>query len=166
MSASFRYDEKAKLWEVELPGMHTGAIPRVLVDTPCTGKDGVFHFEESIATVGADQITLGRDTPLPHGYINDPVMMDWEVRWVPDRKHWAVWFGNEAVASTEVLTLNCHASTHEGILHCRAECLVNGATFKTGMQPNAGKIHLRTLVVYNQTVDVQVIGMGSKALAG
>jgi len=166
MAASFQWDDTLREWAVVLPDGSTHHAKRITVDTPCDGRAGVMEFTETQMTFSnSGNATLGRDTPLPHGYVNDPVMLDWQVRRDPETRTWIVFNSKGDVATTRWLTLDCHAESLDGILHCRAECLVGGSTFAGGAIAEANEIHLRTLVVYNQEVAMNVMAISKSRLA-
>ncbi len=160
--ASFRYDEPTREWVVDLPDHMGHRTPKVTVDTPCVAKPGRLEFAVSEVTRSEERTVLGRKVPLPKGYVNDPCMYDWKLRWDSDASMWVIWREDvpEAIARSGWVELDCHAESSEGgILNCRAEALVDSYTFRTGSNLMAEHIKLRTLVVYDQEVSMNVIAV-------
>ena len=168
MASSVSYDETLRKWVLSLPDRSQHLAGTIIIDTPCDGRTSSLTFTESQMTFSqnGERVVIGRDTPLPEGYVNDPVMKDWECRWDPVKSEWVVFDSAGNITTTKWLTLDCHAESRGPVLHCRAECLVNGATFKGGAHADADTIHLRTLVVYNQSVQMNVMAISKSQLVG
>jgi hypothetical protein len=168
--ASFRYDDVARDWEIVLPDNMSHRSKSIIVDTPSVARPGRFEFQETTLEVRPDgsRTTIGRKTPLPKGFVNDPCMSEWKLRWNPEQELWVIWREDvpNAVASSPWVDLDCRAESGEnGILHCFAEALVDGRTFREGSAQCSAQIYLRTLVVYDQEVAMNLIAISRSTFA-
>lgn len=169
MTSSFSYDETLHAWDVKLPDGMSHIAKSLVVDTPCVARPGSFEFHETLVETSSEmrgvirtKTVLGRAKPLPQGYVNDPFMNDWKLRWDAEQELWTMWREDVAVAvvSSSWVDLDCHVVSSEGgILNCRAEALVDGRTFREGTSLGAYGIYLRTLVVHDQTVEMNVFAV-------
>lgn len=171
-----RYDPSARRWDIaDLSGGRVSA-ERVVLDVPAGAHpdgyltcSGVLKTDELIGittmSATAKSVRVVRENDLP-GYLNDGPMLDWCVTRDSGSGLWVV-YRQDMPGTVQVRTasveLNCHAISSDGVLHCRAEMILNGKTNKLGSEANARSVLLRTLTVYDQVIQVPVTAL--RALA-
>lgn len=162
MSMSVQFDAASRLWDVMVPGSEDGTYPtpRVIIDAPGYSVGSKLVIKEARVQFGADHIHVDRAAPQQDGRVNGEAMHEWTARWSSERGAWIVYREDDlnALIATQVLELDCHAITSEGKLHCLAEAIVDGATYRSGVYVGiAPRVLLRTLIVFDQEVKVDVM---------
>ena len=165
------YDRNIRQWVlVDMDSGGTVVADRMILDAPakfrgngfvCKGilkADEVSSLADFHATVRT--ATLERAEPLP-GRVNDASMLEWCVVFDEPSGKWVTYRQDMPAVrvTSDEIELDCHAISSEGVLHCRAEMLLNGRTNKVDSHFNAKSVRLRTLTVHDQRVVVQKITM-------
>lgn len=166
-----RYNRESRLWEVRQAATATpNTFGRIVVDAPAAGTiAGDFVFEESDCEMrleaGGSALRIARKVPVP-GVVKEADHREWCVVRTEQDRRWLVFRQDkqDVVVTTDVLSLDCHAiTTADGMLHCKAEMLAVGATNREESITDARSVKLRTLSIYDQTIEVPLISMRASA---
>jgi len=177
---ALRYSRSSGFWSIRhvLSGRSVLA-KRVRIDAPCRtwrvppGEEslagellvvGALNASEILSLSGngavAGDLRILPDGPAPPGKVNPDPMLEWVALYDEGSRRWVVYrHGVEGVTvTTEDLSIECHAISSGGALHCFCEMLARGATNKTDKLVDCDSVRLRTLRVHNQEVAVPIMG--------
>jgi hypothetical protein len=107
-----------------------------------------------------EKLRIGRH--IQHkGVVKVGEMREWRVVFDENVDRWVIWKQDDpsVMVSTSKLEIDCHVVSRPGeaILRCLAEMLVDGRTNRRQSFPNARVVRLRTLVMFDQKINIPFI---------
>lgn len=177
-----KFDQAARHWVVRRDGGGRVLARRLILEVDAAMKPGGHFVCEGILRAGdlvsvsdsdavVGELRVERVTELPHGRVNVDAMDEWCVAFDESSGLWTAFMREAetaggvhvAIVTAESLELGCHAVSSDGLLHCMAEVLVDGRTFRSGTSSLAKSVRLRTLIVHDQTLELPVMAMRGKS---
>ncbi len=164
------YNRATKLWEVRLEDRLL-QTERVILDSPARIEGNVLEVtvrpgQEQTITGDTKELHIGRPPEYP-GKVKDEEMRHWCAVFDENNASWALWRDDapEVLVTTKNLELDCHMITSEGVLHCKAQMLLNGRANRRQAVSNAKQVKLRTLVKFDQVIHIPTIKLRSRAIS-
>ena len=165
------YDKANSLWRVRSAGQQFHAR-RLILDAKAKAAPEPGHLLVTAqrAVGNAEELRIEHDEvllPEKQGRVNHGCMLEWCVAFDGGSGRWATWrqTDDRILVMTEALSLECHAVAMNGTFFCEAEMLMDGRTNKTEAVSRARSVTLRTLVVFDQVVQLPVLAaMGANRL--
>lgn len=163
-----RYDHTAARWVVSPAASTDIHAERLVLDVKVKGRLGFLELEEKDLTLElmgvrnggawADTVKVTNRAPRP-GWINDPNMRDWVLVHAEMSPHWHAFRAGhlDVTVTTDNLDMDCMAVSSGSALNCRADMIMNGRTNRDNAHAGADRVLLRTLSVFNQTIEVTPI---------
>jgi hypothetical protein len=161
----FKIKREGSLWSVvDARNGSRAVVPRVIIDAPARTQNSYIRVKGHVVPAG-DALRILR-YEKPPGKVNEGPMLEWCLAWNEGSERWVAYRQDmpSVMVTAKEVTLDCHGITSEGALHCHAEMLLNGATNKVGSSNDPKTVHLRTLRVFDQSLNVKPIKMKSKAV--
>ncbi len=174
MEIQVSFNRDAQLWKVGPQVGDRVMAKRVVLDAPAKSNGGILVVRdctleaEGVTRVGnrtaVDVCRITRKDALPGTPPKHDPQLEWCVLYDPNTRKWYSYREDKqkVVVSTTNLEMDCHAITSNGVWHCHAEQIVNGRTNIDKAVHEAIWVKLRTLLVYDQKIEVEIIGIGAK----
>jgi len=165
MRLEIGYNRQVGLWEVYRPdASRLLRTERIILDATARSESGVLVCHDERIHGDSKLVRIGAPPP-PRGVIKEKDMRGWVALYNPNVEHWVLYRRDhdDVVVTTNTLEVDCHAVSSDGVMHCLSEMLISGATNRMEKVVDAQHVRLRRLEMYDQTVNVSLMGVGAKA---